>query len=192
MRRRIISHLYRRQMMYFSVLNGDVNHRNEVAGRLVTNESWPINDLQAQIPITEGLSRGKVSYFSTSTSLKKDRHAVVRISTKNLKVKTKVIGQSETRKHNEEPIRSGSKHQQTSFIIDSLLALVLHLIGKEMARVFVGFPLTHNWKLLYEPSTFVVNTAYSLHLLRFWQNWVHVGVISSLSRGLCFCLPSLE
>lgn len=121
MRRRIISHLYRRQMMYFSVLNGDVNHRNEVAGRLVTNESCSINDLQAQIPITEGLSRGKVSYCSTSTSLKKDRHAVVRISTKNLKVKTKVIGQSETRKHNEEPIRSGSKHQQTSFIIDSRL-----------------------------------------------------------------------
>ena len=122
MRRRIISHLYRRQMIYFSVLNGDVNHRNEVAGRLVTNESWSINDLPAQTPITEGLSRGKVSYFSTSTSLKKDRHAVERISTKNLKVKTKVIGQSETRKHNEEPIEANTSKLPSLLIQGSSFA----------------------------------------------------------------------
>ena len=31
-------HLYRRQIMYRMVLNGEVNHRNEVAGRLGQNE----------------------------------------------------------------------------------------------------------------------------------------------------------
>ena len=29
-----MSHLYRRQMMYLRVLNGDVNHMKDVAGRL--------------------------------------------------------------------------------------------------------------------------------------------------------------